>query len=157
MCSRATDGFGSAPAATLLLSGRPMTKQRLIVADDDEDFRAMLSAVLTNAGYEVRTAANGIEAVRLCETQTIACAIVDRVMPEKEGLETIFEIRRRFPHIKTIAMSGGGRGPVNVYMEMARQLGAAAALSKPFGNAVMLETIRKVLGSEPPSGAIEAS
>ena len=134
-----------------------MTKQRLIVADDDEDFRAMLSAVLTNAGYEVRTAANGIEAVRLCETQTIGCAIVDLVMPEKEGLETIFEIRRRFPQIKTIAMSGGGRGPVNVYLEMARQLGAAAALTKPFANAEILEAVRKVLRPDPPTQPLRAS
>ena len=134
-----------------------MTKQRLIVADDDEDFRAMLSAVLTNAGYEVRTAANGIEALRLCETQTVACAIVDLVMPEKEGLETIFEMRRRFPHIKTIAMSGGGRGPGDVYLEMARQLGAVTALTKPFGNAEILEAIRKILGPDSPSEPARAS
>lgn len=134
-----------------------MTKQRLIVADDDEDFRAMLSAVLTNAGYDVRTAGNGIEALRLCETQTVACAIVDLVMPEKEGLETIFEMRRRFPLIKTIAMSGGGRGPSDVYLDMARQLGAVAALAKPFGNAEILEALRKILGPIPSSEPLRAS
>jgi CheY-like chemotaxis protein len=120
-------------------------RRRLIVADDDNDFREMVCAVLENAGYEVLTATNGVEALRLCETQTIDAAVVDLVMPEKEGLETIFEMRRRFPQVKTIAISGGGLGPGDVYLEMARQLGAAAALAKPFGNAIILETIRRLL------------
>jgi DNA-binding NtrC family response regulator len=131
-----------------------MTKPRLIVADDDNDFRALLEAILTGAGYEVLTAANGIEALRLCEQPEVAAAIVDLVMPEKEGLETIFEMRRRFPGIKTIAISGGGRGPGDVYLEMARQLGAATALAKPFGNAEILEAIRKILDQDAPSEAI---
>jgi DNA-binding NarL/FixJ family response regulator len=99
----------------------------------------------------VLPAANGIEALRLCETPEVAAAIVDLVMPEKEGLETIFEMRRRYPGIKTIAISGGGRGPGDVYLEMARQLGAVAALAKPFGKAEILEAVRKVLDRDEPS------
>jgi DNA-binding response OmpR family regulator len=133
-----------------------MMKPRLIVADDDNDFRALLEAILTGAGYEVLTAANGIEALRLCETPSVAAAIVDLVMPEKEGLETIFEMRRRFPGIKTIAMSGGGRGPGDVYLEMARQLGAVAALAKPFGKAELLQAVRKILDRDTPSDQIRS-
>jgi DNA-binding NtrC family response regulator len=122
-----------------------MTKTRLILADDNKDFRDMLKAVLKEAGYEVLTAANGIQALRLCDTHEIGAAIVDLVMPEKEGLETIVEMSRRFPHIKTIAITGGGRGPSKVYLETARRLGARAALAKPFAVSSLLHVINELL------------
>jgi CheY-like chemotaxis protein len=130
-----------------------MAKPRLILADDNEDFRTLLKTMLTDAGYEVLTAANGIEALRLCETRAVEGAIVDLVMPEKEGLETIVEMRRRFPQIKTIAITGGGRGPSKVYLETARRLGATAALAKPFHVSDLLRTLDRILAPDPPSAS----
>ena len=108
----------------------------------------MLGELLTEAGYEVLAAANGSEALLFCEKQAVAAAIVDLFMPEKEGLETICEIRRRFPHIKTIAISGHG----SLYLEMARHLGASFVLAKPLGNADILNALDNALDSKvPPS------
>jgi CheY-like chemotaxis protein len=122
-------------------------KARIILADDDELCRAMLGELLTEAGYEVLPAANGNEALLLCEKQGVAVAILDLVMPEKEGLETIREMRRRFPHIKTIAISGSD----SAYLEGARHLGAASALAKPFANADLLKALDNALGFKVPS------
>lgn len=107
----------------------------------------MLGELLREAGYEVLPAANGNEALLLCERQAVAVAILDLVMPEKEGLETICEMRRRFPHIKTIAISGGG----SVYLEMACHLGAVSALAKPFANADIFKALDNALGCELPA------
>lgn len=132
-----------------------MNKPRIVLADDDDSFRALLADVLMEAGYEVLKAVNGVQAVQLCENHSVAAAIVDLVMPEKEGMETIFELRKRFPGIKTIAISGGGRGKVENYLQMARKIGADATLAKPFGTAEILETLRQVLETE--AGGIHLS
>lgn len=121
------------------------TRPRLVVADDDLGFRALLTELLQNSGYNVMPAGNGVETLAQCERHSPAAAVVDLVMPEKEGLETIFEIRRRFPGMRIIAISGGGRGPSDTYLAMARQLGANAALAKPFCAREILDTLKAVL------------
>ncbi len=123
-------------------------RPRLVVADDDEGFRSLLVELLQNSGYDVHPAANGNEAVARCESIKPAAAIIDLVMPEKEGLETIFEIRRRFPHVRLIAISGGGRGPSDTYLAMARKLGADAAVAKPFCAREILDALRDVVESK---------
>jgi CheY-like chemotaxis protein len=127
-----------------------MMKPQLILADDDDGFRALLGDILMDAGYGVLKAANGNEALGHCEAQHVVAAVVDIIMPEKEGLETIFEMRRRFPNIKIVAMSGGGRGSAGTYLEMALKIGADAVLAKPFSSAQFLDTIRGVLASSAP-------
>jgi len=68
------------------------------------------------------------------------------IMPDKEGLETICEIRREWPDARIIAMSGGGRTSPDNYLKMARTMGAAEVLSKPFSNQDLLAAIEGVLG-----------
>jgi DNA-binding response OmpR family regulator len=123
---------------------------QLILADDNDDFRALLGEVLTQASYEVLQAANGSEALRHCETRRVAAAVVDLVMPGKEGLETILEMRKRFPQIKILAISGGGRGSADTYLQMALTIGADAALAKPFGGTDLLAALRCLLPAAPP-------
>jgi CheY-like chemotaxis protein len=118
---------------------------RILLVDDDESFRPMLHETLERFGYEVVVAVNGREALDRYREQPADLVLTDVIMPDKEGLETIREIRRQWPDARIIAMSGGGRtGPDN-YLKIARNMGAAEVLSKPFSNRDLLNAIERVL------------
>ena len=118
---------------------------RIFVIDDDSEIRDVLKDILARSGYEVMVAADGAEALTLQKATPADLIITDIIMPQKEGLETIMEYRRDFPSVKIIAMSGGGKVEPETYLEAANLLGAQAALSKPFGLAEMLATVKKLL------------
>ena len=117
---------------------------RILLVDDDADLREMLRVILISLGHEVIEAGNGREALHLCRTETPDLMLTDLIMPEKEGLETIMELRRLQPDVKIIAMSGGGRSSTQDYLKMAKQMGAAHTLSKPFSTAEMAEAITRL-------------
>ncbi len=71
--------------------------------------------------------------------------ITDLIMPEKEGIETIMELRKKWTGVKIIAMSGGGRVTAASYLGIARQMGAGAVLSKPFSNGELAAAINSLL------------
>jgi CheY-like chemotaxis protein len=118
----------------------------ILLVDDDEEFRSMLSESLSQAGYEVREARDGREATQLYCDHPCDLVITDLIMPEKEGLETIEEFRRNYPKAKIIAISGGSRhGPFD-YLKMAKAFGARQVLAKPFTRQEILEAVTQVLG-----------
>ena len=105
----------------------------------------MLRQALERAGYEVVEAGDGNEGLQSFREAPTDLIITDILMPEKEGLETIIDLRRDFPEVKIIAMSGGGRtGNLN-FLEIARRLGAQHTLQKPFGLQEMLQAVRELL------------
>lgn len=105
---------------------------RILVVDDEELVRYSIRMFLENEGHEVEEAADGIEGVAKLESGSFDLLITDIVMPRKEGLETILEVRQQHPELKVLAISGGGPiGSFN-YTEMARQCGADIFLAKPF-------------------------
>lgn len=79
----------------------------LLVVDDDEAVRMMLRKMLEADSHDVVTAENGIQALNWLRTHVIDVIILDIIMPEKEGFETIVEIRSDYPNLKIIAISGG--------------------------------------------------
>ena len=115
--------------------------KRILIVDDDEAFRQVLSANLRDVGYETQTADNGRTALRLCRQQSFDLVITDLVMPEKEGLETIIELRRHWPEVMFIAISGDSRMDPGDYLPMARQLGANNTLAKPFTGEDILKLV----------------
>jgi CheY-like chemotaxis protein len=117
----------------------------ILLVDDDNQLRSMLSQVLSRAGYEVQTAGDGYEASNLYRSHPTDLIITDLIMPEKEGLEMIRELRRDYPMAKIIAMSGGGRNRAIDCLAVARALGAQRVLKKPFSHSEILEAIRKTL------------
>jgi len=119
---------------------------RILLVDDDESFRPMLHETLERFGYEVVTAVNGREAIDRYRERPADLVLTDVIMPDKEGLETIREIRREWPDARIIAMSGGGCTSSDNYLKMARTMGAAEVLSKPFSNQDLLAAIEGVLG-----------
>ena len=107
-------------------------KKRILIIDDDNEVRSLLSRTLSQAGFEVFTVGSGEEGTRLCRQQSMDLVIVDMIMPEKDGLETLMEIRRSSPNCRIIAMSGAPRTNVMDPLSVALKLGAVASLAKPF-------------------------
>jgi CheY-like chemotaxis protein len=120
---------------------------RILLVEDDEAVREILRKTLVSAGHEVEEAPNGAVAVAAYRRQASDVVITDLVMPEKDGLEAIMELRRLDPAVKIIAMSGGGRslGPGQLYLESARLFGALRILAKPFTAKALLKAVSEVL------------
>ncbi len=121
----------------------------ILLVEDDEQLRPLLRLVLERGGHQVQEAGNGKEALEIYLRHPADLVLTDLVMPDKEGLETILELRRIYPDVKIIAMSGGGRtGGGKSYLELARKFGADHILTKPFSNQEILEGIQMVVAPE---------
>ena len=120
----------------------------ILLIDDDDQIRAMLCEALTGEGYQVQEASDGRQGIKLYENHPADIVITDLVMPGKEGLEMIVEIKKLDSKVKIIAISGGGRGVSQNYLKMAKAFGAQRVLAKPFSHAEMLEAISQVLDNE---------
>ena len=105
----------------------------------------MLCKLLTRAGHTVIDCRNGREGIALIRKNTVLLVITDLIMPDQEGIETIIQLRKEFPEVKIIAMSGGGRGDSGVYLESAIRLGASMCFSKPFEKEIILQAVAKLL------------
>lgn len=131
-------------------SGPPAAGQEMLpgilVIDDDEMVLETVSAVLRSAGYRVTTALNGEAGLVEFARNRVDVVITDIIMPIKEGIETIAEFRRRYPEIKIIAMSGGGRWGNLDYLRMAKKFGADAIISKPFTGEAVLQLVEDLAG-----------
>ncbi len=119
--------------------------KRILVIDDDIQVRQMLKQMLEREGYEIVDAADGAKGIRLYRDEPTDLVITDIIMPEKEGLETIMELKRDFPDIKIIAVSGGGRVDAGNYLEIARRWGVDRTFTKPFDRTELLEAIQQLL------------
>lgn len=117
----------------------------ILVVDDDTQVLDVMSEMLRLEGHRVAVAENGQAAVEQMRDQSFDLVITDLIMPEKEGLETIADIRRQRSDLPIIAISGGGRiGPTD-YLETARFIGANATLAKPFGRQELISTVAHLL------------
>jgi CheY-like chemotaxis protein len=116
-----------------------------MIVDDEKQTRTMLRQMLERADYNVTEAGNGYEALQVFRKHPADLIIMDLIMPRKEGIETIIEMRSEFPYVKIIAMSGGGRIGPAPYLDLAAKLGALRTLSKPIEREVLLNNIREVL------------
>ena len=121
---------------------------RVLLIDDNEPFRRSLHRTLVGAGHEVTDASDGRVALREYRRDRPDLVITDLVMPEKEGLETIRELRTLDPGVKIIAISGDGSGAPNQYLDLARALGATHTLSKPFSREAVLAVVAEVLAQD---------
>lgn len=107
---------------------------KICVIDDDPLIVSHLEQMLTALGHDVVTASDVDTGLRRVETQASDVAIVDVLMPERDGLTFIMEIRRTRPDLRIVAITGGGRLGAGSLLKMASGLGADAALVKPFSS-----------------------
>lgn len=121
------------------------SRERILIVEDDANTRRSLEILLTKAGYEAVPAANGAEAVRIWRDFGGDLVILDLFMPEKDGIETIVELRALSPGIRVIAMSGGGEKKRLDVLGHARLLGAVLTIEKPFSNAAMMTMVERAL------------
>ena len=119
--------------------------QRILIIDDDERIRKLFRKILEAESYEVIEASDGNKGIKLYRKDPTDLVITDIIMPEKEGIETIIELKKDFPDVKIIAVSGGGLVEANSYLEMAKKMGATEVLTKPIKNEELLEIISEIL------------
>ena len=114
----------------------------ILIIDDSIEVRRVIARVLRLANYRVTEAANGAIGLKLCRDALPALVITDMVMPEKDGFETIEQLRRQMPKLPILAISGGG---MMDYLAFAARLGATAVLQKPFKIEDLLETVARLI------------
>jgi len=118
---------------------------RILVIDDDEQVLDMLYESLTREGYDVLKASNGEQGLKLYREESVDLIITDLIMPKKEGIETIIELRQDFPDVKIIAISGGGRTGTKDYLHMAKIFGVQRTFTKPVAREPLLEAIKELI------------
>jgi CheY-like chemotaxis protein len=126
---------------------------RILIVDDEPDILVILDRMLRKMNHQTILAGNGKEAVQRLEENPVDLVITDLIMPESEGIETIAVIRKRWPGVKIIAMSGGGRQSPVPYLAVAATLGADATLTKPFDRANLVDALRHVLERDDPTSS----
>ena len=125
---------------------------RILVIDDELQVRSMLQGVLDEEGHQVIVAADGSEGLELYRQRPCELVITDLLMPEKEGLQTIRELRHDFSGVKIIAISGGSRVNQGLagadLLKLAKNFGALRVLHKPVELQKLLDTVQEVLGNQ---------
>ena len=118
---------------------------KILLVEDDEVFHAVIAPALRKQGHEVTSALSGDEALEKIKTEKFELILVDILMPSKDGIDTIQEIRDTNVDVKIIAISAGGKVGHSSFLELAQTVGANACLEKPFTPPVLFEKIQEVM------------
>ena len=118
---------------------------RILIIDDDASMRLALRHALERRGHQVAEAADGQSGLAAYQRTVFDLVVTDIIMPGMEGLETVLALRKFSPHLKIIAMSAGGKGDANNYLELAEHFGATRTLRKPFEAEAFISTVDAVL------------
>jgi CheY-like chemotaxis protein len=124
----------------------------ILVVDDEDQIRRLVCETLEQAGYHVTEARDGKEALQQYRLAPADLVLMDVLMPNQDGLETTVELRREYPDVKIIVITGGSDmiGILN-YLDVAKMLGAHSTLQKPFEMKTLLETIQVELQASSPA------
>ncbi len=123
---------------------------RILVIDDDHAIRRSVRRILERAGHTVFEAEDGEAGIGVLRAEPVALLLTDIYMPREDGFATIRRVRREWPAVKIITMSGGSRaGPADLNAGAAA-MGAARTLSKPFDVQDLLDAVDSVLQEGPP-------
>lgn len=115
---------------------------KVCAIDDDPLMLQHLEEMLTGLGFEVVSAADVDTAFRVMTVHHCEAAVIDILMPERDGLNFIMEARRTRQDLRIVAISGGGRLGAGPLLDMASGLGADATLVKPFSPSDLLLALR---------------
>ncbi len=120
---------------------------RILIIDDHRLVRDTLVLLLKRESHEIQEAANGREALRLCEDNPPELVITDILMPGVDGFEVIRRMRQLSPRPKIIALSGGGRNPSQDVLKKAAHIGADQTFSKPIEIAEFVAAVTDLLAT----------
>lgn len=121
--------------------------QRILIVEDEALVRATLRDALESEGFTVFEATDGRQALDNFDRLSADAAIVDMLMPDKEGIETIVELRKRNRGLKIVAVSGGGATNHMAFLDFAKQVGAHFTLRKPIDVNKLIGVMHALLGS----------
>jgi len=120
--------------------------KKIVVIDDDIKGNQMVCRILKNAGYEVSSAFNGVEGLKMYMKERPDLVITDLYMPEKEGLQTIMELRQMDKKIRIMAVSGGAANMnIDEMLNTAEMFGADAIMAKPIHVETFLNRVKGLL------------
>lgn len=109
----------------------PLAAYPVLLVEDEAPLREVLALYLRESGFTIHTADDGREALRLLEQHEVAMVVTDIMMPETDGLELLIALRKRWPAVRVIAISGACALDGLGLLAMARKLGAHQTLEKP--------------------------
>ncbi len=118
---------------------------QILIIDDESQIRLMLRHVFEREGFKVMDASDGEEGIKLYHKNPADLVITDLIMPGKEGIETIREFRKDFPDVEIIAISGCGSASSDVYLKIAKFMGAAYTFEKPFDCNELINTVKELI------------
>lgn len=118
---------------------------KILLVEDDDLVRDMLTQILERASHQVIAAANGEEATEKLRNETPDIMVTDIIMPKKSGITLISEVKNRHPNLEIIAISGGGRLDPTGYLDLSESLGASVSFEKPIDNTALLMAIDLLL------------
>ncbi|MCB0281242.1 MAG: response regulator [Calditrichae bacterium] len=125
---------------------RDNSLKSLMVVDDDDQLRNLLKEIFSRINYQVITACDGADALKKMMQVKVDLVILDLIMPEKEGIETLSDIRVNYPETKIMAVSGGSHQlNAPMLLNIAQTLGADDVLKKPFDLNEIIEAVDKLL------------
>ncbi len=124
---------------------------KILVVDDDAAMRRLIIRTLGGGDHILIEAQNGREGMELVKQHRPDVVITDILMPQKEGIETIREIRELAPQTKVIAVSGGGSSHNLMFLDIAKAFGADGALAKPFRPNQLSELVERLLKDQSPN------
>jgi CheY-like chemotaxis protein len=128
------------------MEGKTMAK--VLIVDDDELFRTMLTEMVSREGHQVAVAVDGNDALRQVGRSRPDVVITDILMPEKDGIELIMLLSQQEHKIPIIAMSGGRRAISPEFnLESARLMGVSSTLNKPFNREALRRAIQDAIGA----------
>lgn len=130
--------------------------KKVIIIDDEKDIRFVLGEILARAGFEVQVAANADDGLDLLREHGADVVVTDIIMPGKDGVQTVYDIRMEFPNTKIIVISGGGNITpdeyepdaikTSAYLASATEAGADMTLTKPFDRAEIVAAVKELAG-----------
>jgi len=120
----------------------------VLVVDDEDQVRQLIRETLEQAGYQVMEARDGKEALQRYRQAPADVVVMDILMPDQDGLESTATLRREFPNVKVVAITGGSDmiGILN-FLDVAKMLGARRTLQKPFDMKTLLDMVQAELQS----------
>ena len=121
----------------------------ILLVEDEPLVSETLCSAMKGKGHTVVMAANGAEGLKRFAERSFDLVVTDIIMPDKEGIEMILEMRRNKPDAKIVAISGGGRTGNVEFLKMAESLGATATLKKPIRLADFFSVLNRCLGDGP--------
>ena len=127
-----------------------MNSTTILIVDDIPDIRELLSIILSDAGYEVLSASNGLEAIEILASNSIDLVVTDILMPKMDGIELINRAKESHKNLQFILISGGGRHMVDKvdynYLDTVKKLtGVDTVFNKPFKPEELIQAVREKL------------